>query len=101
MDSSVQVHPGKSGLQSPAHPAAFPVFWLPVLPFFLSSIRWNRAAFQKEPISLPEGQASDLAKKLNQTSRILEKQNQTLHQRDTARTNWISGVSHDIRTLFL
>lgn len=54
---------------------------------------------RQEPISLPEkGQASDLAKKLNQTSRILEKQNQTLHQRDTARTNWISGVSHDIRT---
>ncbi len=44
------------------------------------------------------GIADGLAKKLNQTSRILEEQNQQLAKRDHARTNWISGVSHDIRT---
>lgn len=50
-------------------------------------------------IAVPEnGIARDLAEKLNQVSRILEIQRQNLNQRDTARTEWISGVSHDIRT---
>nr|WP_275891444.1 HAMP domain-containing sensor histidine kinase [Ruminococcus sp. OA3] len=54
---------------------------------------------RKENISLAEkGIADGLAKKLNQTSRILEEQNKQLAKRDNARTNWISGVSHDIRT---
>lgn len=54
---------------------------------------------RNESISLAErGIADGLAKKLNQTSRILEEQNQQLAKRDHARTNWISGVSHDIRT---
>ncbi len=54
---------------------------------------------RNENISLTEkGMADELAKKLNQTSRILEKQNLRLAKRDNARTNWISGVSHDIRT---
>ena len=50
-------------------------------------------------VAVPEnGIARDLARKLNQVSRILEVQRQNLNQRDTARTDWISGVSHDIRT---
>ena len=50
-------------------------------------------------VAVPEnGIARDLARKLNQVSRILEVQRQNLNQRDTARTEWISGVSHDIRT---
>ncbi len=50
-------------------------------------------------VTLPErGIAGDLAARLNQVSRILEQQRQGLEQRDTARTEWISGVSHDIRT---
>ena len=44
------------------------------------------------------GIAGELGRKLNQASRILEGQRQRLDRRDTARTEWISGVSHDIRT---
>lgn len=54
---------------------------------------------EKETISLPErGITDELARKLNQTSRILEQQNSQLARRDQARTEWIAGVSHDIRT---
>ena len=45
-----------------------------------------------KPISLSvRGELSGIAESLNKASRILSKQNQ-------ARANWISGVSHDIRT---
>lgn len=39
-----------------------------------------------------------LREKINQTSMLLENQKQELERRDTARTEWIAGVSHDIRT---
>lgn len=52
-----------------------------------------------ESILLKEkGVVAQLAQKLNQTSKILERQNKLIAARDTARTNWIAGVSHDIRT---
>lgn len=45
-----------------------------------------------KPISLSvSGELSEIADSINQASRILNRQNQ-------ARANWISGVSHDIRT---
>lgn len=54
---------------------------------------------EEKSIGLPEkGMTAELARKLNQTSEILEKQKQLIATRDTARTNWIAGVSHDIRT---
>lgn len=54
---------------------------------------------KEESISLAEkGMTAELAAKLNQTSRILEQQKKVIAARDTARTNWIAGVSHDIRT---
>lgn len=57
------------------------------------------ALAEKEPIVLSErGMTGELAKRLNQTSRILEIQDAKLRQRDDARTSWIAGVSHDIRT---
>lgn len=57
------------------------------------------ALAEKEPIALPErGMTGELAKRLNQTSRILESQDAKLRQRDDARTSWVAGVSHDIRT---
>lgn len=57
------------------------------------------ALSKKEPIHLRErGIASDLAKKINITSEILEEQDRKLAKRDQARTEWIAGVSHDIRT---
>lgn len=45
-----------------------------------------------------KGALKDLVEKLNQTSRLLQKQRKEIERRDNARTEWISGVSHDIRT---
>lgn len=57
------------------------------------------ALSRKEPIHLKErGIAKDLAKKINITSEILKEQDRKLARRDQARTEWIAGVSHDIRT---
>lgn len=54
---------------------------------------------KKEVTTLREkGLMSDLAMKLNQTSTLLKYQDEKLAQRDEARTSWIAGVSHDIRT---
>lgn len=54
---------------------------------------------ENEPLALPEqGITGDLAKKLNQASSTLFSQKKALEKRDNARTNWIAGVSHDIRT---
>lgn len=44
------------------------------------------------------GVTAELARKLNAASSHLNRQNRIIAQRDTARTNWIAGVSHDIRT---
>ncbi len=44
------------------------------------------------------GVTADLARKLNAASSHLNRQNRIIARRDTARTNWIAGVSHDIRT---
>ncbi|MFR8548917.1 MAG: sensor histidine kinase [Lachnospiraceae bacterium] len=54
---------------------------------------------RKQPLQLREkGVTAELAAKLNDTSRVLEEQSRMLARRDEARTEWISGVSHDIRT---
>lgn len=45
-----------------------------------------------------KGVVWELAAKVNQVSKILVEQQRRLEQRDNARTNWIAGVSHDIRT---
>lgn len=44
------------------------------------------------------GTMGKIAVALNRTSDRLSRQRQQLEQRDEARTEWISGVSHDIRT---
>lgn len=44
------------------------------------------------------GLLSGLAAKINQTAQILQAQQRELRRREMARANWISGVSHDIRT---
>lgn len=50
-------------------------------------------------VELPtHGFAGAVAEKLNQTSAQLRSRNEIIQRRDTARTNWIAGVSHDIRT---
>ncbi len=54
---------------------------------------------RNERVCLPEsGALSALAARLNRTSDILERQKAYLERRDSARTEWIAGVSHDIRT---
>lgn len=45
-----------------------------------------------------KGLLSDLAGAINQTSEILLVQQTDLKKKETARANWISGISHDIRT---
>jgi signal transduction histidine kinase len=53
----------------------------------------------KETVHLREkGLLSELAACINETSKILQSQNRQLRRRETARANWIAGVSHDIRT---
>jgi len=51
------------------------------------------------PVELAtHGILGDLAAGINKTSAQLVKQEAVLNQRDNARTAWIAGVSHDIRT---
>lgn len=45
-----------------------------------------------------KGLLSDIAESLNKTSDILQSRNRELRKKETARANWIAGVSHDIRT---
>lgn len=57
------------------------------------------ALAEGETVTLPvTGMAGELAQKLNQTSAQLQARNEIIARRDSARTNWIAGVSHDIRT---
>lgn len=51
------------------------------------------------PVCLKEkGVLSELAGKINKTSEILQMQAEQLRKKETARANWIAGVSHDVRT---
>ncbi|GKX28587.1 two-component sensor histidine kinase [Vallitalea longa] len=45
-----------------------------------------------------KGVLMDIANSINQTSNILQEKNTKLKERDMARSNWIAGISHDIRT---
>ena len=52
-----------------------------------------------ERVELPErGSVKELACRLNQASAALREKDEKLKRRDDARTDWIAGVSHDIRT---
>ena len=52
-----------------------------------------------EPVDIREkGLLSEIAANINQTSKILQSQAYQLRRKETARANWIAGVSHDIRT---
>ncbi len=58
-----------------------------------------KALSENRNIQLKEkGVTSQLAEQLNRASRLLWQQRRALENRDTARTEWIAGVSHDIRT---
>lgn len=52
-----------------------------------------------ERVYIPEtGVLSEISANINRTSDILQKQQEQLRKKETARANWIAGVSHDIRT---
>ncbi|MBC3797795.1 sensor histidine kinase [Acetobacterium tundrae] len=54
---------------------------------------------KKETIILPtKGVTGEVARILNETSVVLKEQGKRLADRDKTRTEWIAGVSHDIRT---
>ena len=53
----------------------------------------------RQTVRLPtDGFAGELAEKLNRTGAQLQAKNEMLSRRDNARTQWIAGVSHDVRT---
>ncbi|WP_273321602.1 sensor histidine kinase [Vallitalea guaymasensis] len=53
----------------------------------------------EKPIFIREnGVFNDIANSINHTSTILQEKNRALKVRDEARSNWIAGISHDIRT---
>ncbi len=57
------------------------------------------ALAKEEPVRLENGGLfSDLSQSINSASRMLQDKNEALKARDEARSNWIAGVSHDIRT---
>lgn len=50
-------------------------------------------------VRLPErGATADLARQLNRAGALIAAQKAEIARRDAARTDWIAGVSHDIRT---
>lgn len=52
-----------------------------------------------ERVHLPEvGVLSEISAQINAASDILQQQKEALRKKETARANWIAGVSHDIRT---
>ena len=58
-----------------------------------------QALSANEEVHLREkGLLSELAVNINKTSDILQTQSRQLRKKETARANWIAGVSHDIRT---
>lgn len=69
----------------------------------LKSVRPIAEGIQALPTGNPvrvkeKGLLSELASKVNQTSEVLQFQTYQLKKKETARANWIAGVSHDIRT---
>jgi len=55
-------------------------------------------ADQKHAQVETKGVLSDLAVSINHTSNLLQEKNTALKARDEARSNWVAGISHDIRT---
>lgn len=55
-------------------------------------------AEDRETFVEPKGILRNLAQHINRTSALLQQRNESLQSRDEARSNWIAGISHDIRT---
>ncbi|GGG02981.1 two-component sensor histidine kinase [Paenibacillus albidus] len=57
------------------------------------------ALAKEEPVHVESGGIfSDLSKSIRSASARLQEKNDALKARDEARSNWIAGISHDIRT---
>ena len=57
------------------------------------------ALAEGQTVQLPTGGfAGELAEELNRTSAHLQRQSEIIARRDHTRTQWIAGVSHDVRT---
>lgn len=57
------------------------------------------ALAEGKAVRLPtDGFTGELAEKLNQTGAHIQRQSEIISRRDQARTQWIAGVSHDVRT---
>ena len=79
-----------------------------VLAFLIGSFFYRRITMlingiselrQEKHVSLKEkGIFKELARNINDTSLAIDRKNAVLSVRDRARTNWISGISHDVRT---
>lgn len=52
----------------------------------------------KEIYIEPKGILADIAENINAVSKLISQKNASLKARDEARSNWIAGISHDIRT---
>lgn len=59
----------------------------------INDLRQEKNVYLKE-----KGLFKEISKNINDTAASIERKNLTLSQRDNARSNWISGISHDIRT---
>lgn len=59
----------------------------------ISALRQERTVILRE-----KGIFRELARNINETSKTIRRKNMLLQQRDSARSNWIAGISHDIRT---
>lgn len=54
---------------------------------------------EEQEVKLKEkGIFKDLAENINETSQIIRDKNHKIKLRDTAVSNWLTGISHDIRT---
>jgi len=62
-------------------------------------IRGIRSLAEDRPVHVePKGLLADLAENVNRVSALLQQKSDSLKSRDEARSNWIAGISHDIRT---
>lgn len=59
----------------------------------INDLRLEKSVYLKE-----SGIFKEITHSINITSSVIERKNSVLAQRDNARSNWISGISHDIRT---
>ena len=59
----------------------------------LKSLRQEKAVHLKET-----GIFRELSRDINDASAAIERKNEALAARDAARSNWVAGISHDIRT---